>query len=100
MSRCNRCLRKCNAERSKAEGFCGMTQNPVVSRAALHFWEESCISGTKGSGTVFFAGCNLQCVFCQNYGIAHVNLRDKDGRKRIPECVGKIVRTEELAAIF
>ncbi len=77
-----------------------MTQTPVVSRAALHFWEEPCISGTKGSGTVFFAGCNLQCVFCQNYGIAHANLHDKDNWKSISECVGKIIGTEELASVF
>ncbi len=77
-----------------------MTQTPVVSRAALHFWEEPCISGTKGSGTVFFAGCNLQCVFCQNYEIAHANLHDKDNWKSISECVGKIIGTKELATIF
>ena len=67
---CSVCPRKCGAARPG--GFCGMPENPVVSRAAPHFWEEPCISGTdgKGSGAVFFAGCNLRCVFCQNYEIS------------------------------
>ena len=65
---CRVCPRKCAAERPG--GFCGMGENPVVSRAAPHFWEEPCISGDRGSGAVFFAGCNLRCVFCQNYGIS------------------------------
>ncbi|MHB8963820.1 MAG: radical SAM protein [Saccharofermentanales bacterium] len=54
-----------------ARGECRASDVLVVARAALHFWEEPCISGTEGSGAVFFSGCNLQCVFCQNYGIAH-----------------------------
>ena len=55
---CRVCPRKCAAERPG--GFCGMGENPVVSRAAPHFWEEPCISGNRGSGAVFFAGCNLR----------------------------------------
>ena len=66
--RCTVCPRACGAERP--EGFCGMGEKPVVSRAAPHFWEEPCISGERGSGAVFFAGCNLRCVFCQNYEIS------------------------------
>ncbi len=65
---CSICPRRCGAERPG--GFCGMPAAPVVSRAAPHFWEEPCISGTRGSGAVFFAGCNLRCVFCQNYEIS------------------------------
>ncbi len=74
MFTCNLCPRKCNAERKaltkNGKGFCAMGENPVVARAALHFWEEPPISGTKGSGTVFFSGCNLQCDFCQNENIS------------------------------
>lgn len=71
--RCNQCPRQCNINRETAVGFC---RSPVafrVARAALHFWEEPCISGKNGSGTVFFSGCNLQCVFCQNYEISREN---------------------------
>jgi len=71
---CNDCPRKCNAKREaladNGKGFCNMGENPVIARADLHFWEEPPISGTKGSGTVFFTGCNLQCVFCQNEKIS------------------------------
>lgn len=70
---CSLCPRRCGALRTGTEGggFCGMPALPVVARAALHFWEEPCISGTRGSGAVFFSGCNLGCVFCQNGSISH-----------------------------
>ena len=70
---CNLCPRRCGAVRTDTGGggFCGMPALPVVARAALHFWEEPCISGKRGSGAVFFSGCNLQCVFCQNRSISH-----------------------------
>lgn len=70
---CNLCPRRCNAIRreDEGEGFCGMGMLPLVSRAAPHLWEEPCISGTRGSGTVFFSGCSLGCVFCQNEPISH-----------------------------
>lgn len=70
---CNLCPRKCNAERreTSGDGYCRMGTLPVISRAAAHFWEEPCISGTRGSGTVFFSGCALGCVFCQNEEISH-----------------------------
>lgn len=68
---CTACPRKCGADRSVSAGFCGMTDTFRVARAALHFWEEPCISGEKGSGTVFFSGCNLKCIFCQNYELSH-----------------------------
>ncbi|MBQ9166363.1 MAG: radical SAM protein [Oscillospiraceae bacterium] len=66
--KCNLCPRRCNALRTDTvgEGFCGMPEKPVLARGALHMWEEPPISGTRGSGTIFFSGCPLQCVFCQN----------------------------------
>ena len=70
---CNQCPRKCNTDREITLGFCKSPQHFRVSRAALHFWEEPCISGENGSGTVFFSGCNLRCVFCQNYEISREN---------------------------
>ena len=70
MSICNFCARRCGIDRSQHTGFCGMTETIRIARAGLHFWEEPCISGTKGSGTVFFSGCNLRCVYCQNYEIS------------------------------
>lgn len=70
---CHLCPRDCGAERGErtGEGFCRMGTLPVVARAAKHYWEEPCISGTLGSGTVFFSGCSLGCVFCQNERISH-----------------------------
>lgn len=70
---CNTCPRKCNIDREKALGFCKSPSAFRVARAALHYWEEPCISGKNGSGTVFFSGCNLKCVFCQNEEISHKN---------------------------
>ena len=68
---CSICPRKCGVLRDAAHtGFCGVGEEPVVSRAAPHFWEEPCISGVRGSGAVFFAGCSLRCVFCQNHDIS------------------------------
>ena len=73
---CNACPRKCNVERNIGEfsrGFCKMPYNAVLARASLHLWEEPVISGERGSGAIFFSGCNLRCVFCQNYEISHEN---------------------------
>ena len=68
---CILCPRRCHANRLAGQaGYCGQTVMIRAARAALHFWEEPCISGTSGSGTVFFSGCNMKCVFCQNYNIA------------------------------
>lgn len=67
---CNICPRKCNAQRERAQGFCRAPERFKLARAALHFWEEPCISGKNGSGAVFFSGCNLKCVYCQNYEIS------------------------------
>ncbi|QAT50360.1 radical SAM protein [Caproiciproducens sp. NJN-50] len=87
---CGLCPRRCGAlrEAKEGKGFCGMGADPVVARAALHFWEEPCLSGTRGSGAVFFTGCSLQCVFCQNYEIST--------RRN----AGKILTPEELSAVF
>ena len=85
---CNLCPRNCNALRTDTEGvgLCGMPALPVTARAALHQWEEPPISGTRGSGTIFFSGCPLQCVFCQNEPISH------EGR-------GKAITPERLRAL-
>lgn len=88
---CNDCPRKCNVKREaltpKGKGFCRMGENPVIARASLHMWEEPPISGTNGSGTVFFSGCNLQCEFCQNKKISRGNF-------------GKEITVEELKEIY
>ena len=69
---CELCPRKCRAPRGETgHGFCGMGERPVVARAALHFDEEPCISGSRGSGAIFFSGCTLGCVYCQNWQISH-----------------------------
>ncbi|MEG6566931.1 radical SAM protein [Thermoanaerobacterium saccharolyticum] len=70
---CNICPRNCNVDRSTKTGFCSMLSEIKVAKAYLHEWEEPCISGSRGSGTVFFTGCNLRCVFCQNYKISQEN---------------------------
>ena len=70
LKNCILCPRNCGVDRTRAVGFCGATEHIKTARAALHFWEEPCISGTKGSGTVFFSGCNLACRYCQNYKIS------------------------------
>ena len=72
---CTLCPRRCGAERTetKGGGVCGMPSLPVVARAALHRWEEPCISGSGGAGTVFFSGCNLGCIYCQNDPISREN---------------------------
>lgn len=85
---CRLCPRACGADRTAEKtGFCGMSASLYVSRASLHMWEEPPISGERGSGTVFFAGCPLGCVFCQNAEISH-------------EKHGKEISTERLAEIF
>lgn len=71
--KCNLCNRKCNIDRSTQKGFCNAPNNLYVARSALHYWEEPCISGTKGSGTIFFSYCNLKCIYCQNYDISTLN---------------------------
>ncbi|NJD02988.1 MAG: radical SAM protein [Ruminiclostridium sp.] len=84
---CGYCPRKCNTDRQLSAGFCGMGELPVIARAFLHHWEEPCISGSRGSGTVFFSGCNLKCVYCQNYRISHENY-------------GRAISIERLSEVF
>ena len=86
---CNLCPRQCGALRTQTEGhgLCRMPEAPVVARAALHQWEEPPISGTRGSGTVFFSGCSLGCVFCQNEKISRQDF-------------GKPITVERLREIF
>lgn len=88
---CNDCPRKCNKERKaladSGKGFCNMGEMPVIARADLHFWEEPPISAQRGSGTVFFSGCNLQCIFCQN---------EKISRGKF----GKEITVDELKSIY
>ena len=86
--KCNLCPRKCNVDRESGEiGYCGMPGQLKVARAALHFWEEPCICGESGSGAIFFSGCQLRCIFCQNHDIAI-------GK------TGKTITIERLAEIF
>lgn len=87
---CNLCPRQCNTLRTETEnltGFCKMPLLPKAARADLHFWEEPPISGENGSGTVFFSGCTLNCVFCQNFDVSH-------------NAKGKVITYERLAEIF
>ncbi len=87
---CNQCPRLCNALRTDTQnkgGVCGMPDMPVLARAALHFWEEPSISGVNGSGTIFFSGCSLHCVYCQNSDISALNK-------------GRVVSINQLADIF
>lgn len=69
-SNCTLCPRECGANRVNGVGFCGVGDKLRIARAALHMWEEPCISGKNGSGTVFFVGCNLGCSYCQNHSIS------------------------------
>ena len=82
---CILCPRSCKVDRTKGVGFCGMGILPVVARAGLHLWEEPCISGPRGSGTIFFSGCNLGCKFCQNYSISQENFGKEISIARLGE---------------
>lgn len=71
MNNCSLCPRNCLVNRYKGDvGYCGCGSDMVIARYSLHLWEEPCISGDKGSGTIFFSGCNLGCIYCQNYNIS------------------------------
>ena len=71
LEKCNLCPRNCLVNRTKEKGFCGCGDKMIIAKAYLHMWEEPCISGDNGSGTIFFSGCNLRCIFCQNYQISN-----------------------------
>lgn len=88
MAECTLCPRQCGIDRTSGKlGFCGVPENPIVARAAPHFGEEPCISGEHGSGAVFFSGCTLRCVFCQNFELSR-------GRQ------GKEITVDRLRDIF
>ena len=88
LSSCQLCPRHCGVNRNAGQtGYCGETAQLHAARAGLHFWEEPCISSTTGSGTVFFSGCTLRCVYCQNHEIAAGH-------------VGQPITTERLSEIF
>ena len=84
---CTLCPRQCGADRTRQKGACGAANQLRIARAALHHWEEPCISGTRGSGTVFFSGCSLRCCYCQNHPISQ-------------QGVGKDIDEHRLAEIF
>ncbi|MCI5714174.1 MAG: radical SAM protein, partial [Firmicutes bacterium] len=84
---CKLCPRQCNIDRDKTTGYCGVNNTLKIARAGLHYWEEPIISGTEGSGTIFFSGCNLKCVYCQNYDISS-------------QAFGKEITVERLSEIF
>ena len=84
---CTLCPRNCNIDRKNNHSFCGVGNNLKLAKVSLHMWEEPCISGKNGSGTVFFSGCSLKCVFCQNYKISH-------------QAYGKEISTQRLSDIF
>lgn len=86
MDACTLCPRMCGVNREAGEkGYCGMDGKLRAARAALHMWEEPCISGTRGSGAVFFSGCSLRCIFCQNFEIAEGNCAKKISGERLSE---------------
>ncbi len=84
---CTLCPRMCGVDRRRQTGYCKMSSALSIARATLHMWEEPCISGTAGSGTVFFSGCTLKCIFCQNYPLSH-------------EGFGKEITVSRLSDIF
>lgn len=90
---CRQCPRTCGAQRTweRGLGLCRMPEAPVVARAALHFWEEPPISGTQGSGTIFFSGCSLGCVFCQNETISHHDFGKAITLERLEEICDSLV---------
>ena len=84
---CTLCPRECHINRKVSKGFCGAPSAAQAALSSLHFWEEPCISGSRGSGTIFFSGCTLSCVYCQNKKIS------QDG-------FGKEISVSRLAEIF
>ena len=86
-SDCMLCPRQCHADRYNGHGFCGVKSGVRLAKAMLHKWEEPCLAGDIGSGAIFFSGCTLKCVYCQNYDISH-------------ECFGADISTDRLADII
>ena len=96
MSKCYMCPRGCSVDRENGErGFCGVGNEYIIGSADLHFWEEPCISGERGSGAIFFSGCNLRCIFCQNKDIS----RDPVGKKYTEdELIDKMLELQDRGA--
>lgn len=92
---CSLCPRLCMAERTavSGNGFCKMGLLPRIARIAPHYWEEPCISGTRGSGTVFFSGCTLGCVYCQNHSISHLHQGKTFTVQELAEAVENLEKT-------
>lgn len=98
MTYCYVCPHRCGVDRPENMqdtngmfGSCGCGMLPIVARAGLHQWEEPCISGTRGSGTVFFSGCNLHCVFCQNYEISYNGFGKEISIERLQEIYQELI---------
>lgn len=95
--KCNICPRECNKDRSVNEyGVCGETEEVSVARVGLHMWEEPCISGKEGSGTIFFTGCTLRCIYCQNYMISSHPDDSKSETHRIGKRISVIKLSDEF----
>ena len=92
---CSLCARKCNIDRTRSVGYCKESAEMYIARAALHMWEEPPISGTNGSGTIFFSGCSLSCVFCQNREISRGRTGKSTSINRLAEIMKEL---EEKAA--
>ncbi len=91
MGKCELCPRKCGVDRQKNKGFCRVSDNITLGRAGLHFWEEPCISGYGGSGTIFFSGCNMGCIFCQNMPLSRGETGKEITEKRLREIFYELI---------
>ena len=92
MERCNLCPRGCYTDRENTLGFCKSKNTIKVAKACLHLWEEPCISGKNGTGTVFFSGCNLSCIYCQNHKISHRNFGKEITAKKLREIFENLIK--------
>lgn len=95
ITRCDLCPNMCGVDRTTNQGLCGVSATPRIARIGLHMYEEPIISGEKGSGTIFFSGCNMKCLFCQNYD---VSARAKGIETTVDEIIQKIKTLEENGA--
>ena len=92
---CNLCPRKCNIDRKSHTGWCKTGENIKIAKTMLHMWEEPCISGTNGSGAIFFSGCSLKCVYCQNKDISHDGYGKEYTKEELAE---EMLRLQDLGA--
>lgn len=91
MSVCNLCPRNCNTDRANERGFCNVSNSLTLARAGLHFWEEPCISAYGGAGAVFFSGCSLKCIYCQNEKISRGHTGKEISEKRLREIFDELI---------